>query len=257
MDLCNDLIRETLFKVAKEYPQDLINSQLKDIARMTFHISLVSGGNNLNELRLCDLGGGIGLFSVACAALGARVLLVDDFDDAINRQFGDSIFDLHRKYGVRVMSRDVVREGMDDIQEQFDVVTSFESMEHWHHSPKKLFHGVTQTLVHKGKFVLGTPNCVNLRKRVTVPFGRGKWSSMNDWYEAEVFRGHVREPDVTDLKYIARDMKLDNIRIFGRNWLGYTSGSLATRAVTRVIDYPLRLFPALCSDIYLVGENRH
>ena len=43
--------------------------------------------------------------------------------------------------------------------------------------------------------MVGVPNCVNLRKRLTVPLGRGKWSPMADWYEQPSFRGHVREPD--------------------------------------------------------------
>lgn len=66
-----------------------------------------------------------------------------------------------------------------------------------------------------GGFILGVPNCVSLRKRLTVPFGYGKWSSMADWYELPVFRGNVREPDVADLVFIARDIRLVDIRNIG------------------------------------------
>jgi hypothetical protein len=106
-----------------------------------------------------------------------------------------------------------------------------------------------------GLFVLGVPNCVNLRKRITVPFGIGKWSHMRDWYEPAVFRGHVREPDVQDLKYIAGDMQLKNYRIIGRNWLGYSSKSRLVRKLTLFTDYLLRMRPSLCSDIYLIGRS--
>ena len=34
---------------------------------------------------------------------------------------------------------------------------------------------------------------------------------MAHWYEPELFRGHVREPDVDDLRYIARDMGLEDV----------------------------------------------
>ena len=64
---------------------------------------------------------------------------------------------------------------------------------------------------------------MNLRKRITVPLGYGKWSRMEDWYEEDRFRGHVREPDVADLRYIGADLDLKNIEILGRNWLGYQS----------------------------------
>jgi len=106
-----------------------------------------------------------------------------------------------------------------------------------------------------GRFVLAVPNCVNLRKRLTVPLGRGKWSSMKDWYEPESFRGHVREPDVQDLECIAKDLKLQNVRVVGRNWLGHQSTSKLIRTLTGLVGPLIQLRPSLCSDIYLVGEK--
>jgi hypothetical protein len=103
--------------------------------------------------------------------------------------------------------------------------------------------------------VLSVPNCVNLRKRVTVPFGAGKWSRMEHWYEPEVFRAHVREPDVEDLRYIARDLKLQNVEILGRNWLGYASAKPIIRMATNVVDRVIQFRPSLCSNIYLLGTK--
>jgi hypothetical protein len=54
---------------------------------------------------------------------------------------------------------------------------------------------------------------------------------MDDWNEREQFRGHVREPDVGDLQYIARDPGLRQVRIVGRNWAGQFSGSALTRSL--------------------------
>jgi hypothetical protein len=78
---------------------------------------------------------------------------------------------------------------------------------------------------------------------------------MRDWYEVEQFRSHVREPDVTDLRYIAADLGLKNARVIGRNWSGYRSRLRAARIITPLIDRALRLRPSLCSDIYLVGRK--
>jgi hypothetical protein len=77
---------------------------------------------------------------------------------------------------------------------------------------------------------------------------------MTEWYEEARFRGHVREPDVADLRYIARDMQLKDIEIHGRNWLGYKSRFGFVRMATHIADVPLRAFPSLCSDLYLVGH---
>jgi 2-polyprenyl-3-methyl-5-hydroxy-6-metoxy-1,4-benzoquinol methylase len=253
-------LRELLTGLARQYPAHLVQSQLEDIPRIAFHIEYLlqaCGSSHSAKPALCDLGGGIGLFSVGCAAAGCkRVVLIDDFRDRINQQQDDPVLSLHKKYGVEVVSRDVVAEGIADLGGGFDAITSFDSMEHWHHSPKKLFAQVVEALNPGGVFFLGVPNCVNARKRLTVPFGIGKWSSMESWYEDEVFRAHVREPDVDDLRYIARDMKLVDVKILGRNWLGLTHCQRSVRMIAPFFDYPLRLNPSLCSDIYLVGKKR-
>jgi SAM-dependent methyltransferase len=250
-------LEAALTRVASQYPAGHRQHQLQDVRRIAFNIQLALDGREPSSVSVCDLGGGIGLFSVGCAAIGCKqVTLVDDFQDEVNTRSGDSILDLHRSYGVSVVRRDVIADGLGGLAgETFNTFTSFDSMEHWHHSPKRLFKEVAATLCPGGVFVLGVPNCVNLRKRLTVPFGFGKWSSMNDWYEKESFRGHVREPDVQDLLYIVRDMELTDIKIYGRNWLGHASPSRLIRICTAVADAVLRLRVSLCSDIYVTGKR--
>jgi hypothetical protein len=94
---------------------------------------------------------------------------------------------------------------------------------------------------------------VNLRKRLTVPFGRGQWSDFSTWYDEKLFRGHVREPDIQDLRKIAQDISLSDYQIMGCNWAGFGNSSKIIRAGTRITDKMLRYFPSLCSDIYLMG----
>lgn len=252
-------LSETLNELARRYPAEMVHDQLRDIPRIVFSVGIALravADRAPNDVAICDLGGGVGLFSLACAASGMkRTVLVDDFSDPVNQQRGDSILAQHHELGIEIHSRNVVERGMEGIAGGLDVVTTFDSMEHWHHSPKKLFHEVVEKLNPGGAFVLGVPNSVNIRKRISIPLGVGKWSPMDDWYEAETFRGHVREPDVPDLRYIARDMGLVNVRVYGRNWLGYYSGNPAVRFVTKIADYPLRLRPSLCSDIYVVGNK--
>lgn len=248
-------IKEILAAVALEYPDNLVPAQIKDIPRIAFNISLSLGNRSPSDLRVCDIGGGIGMFSIGCAALGFKeVILCDDFQDYINKTLGDSIFHIHRKYNVRVVTGDVIKEGL-KVEGKFDAITSFGSMEHWHHSPKRLFHQAVNMLSPNGSFVLGVPNCVNLRKRITIPLGIGKWTTLDVWYEKEIFRGHIREPDLRDLLYIAKDLGLKNVRIYGRNWLGYFSRSKMIRWATMVVAFPLRLKPSLCATIYLKGEK--
>src|SRR3984893_2518179 len=186
-------IRTALSDVVRAYPPEMRAVQTRDIPRIAFNIHLSVGDGSPTGCSICDIGGGVGLFAPGCAALGMKSLLIDDFADPINKLLGNAPFMAHNKFGVQVLSRDVIREGIGDIDEKFDVVTTFDSMEHWHHSPKSLFSQVRNSLLRPGgRFVLGVPNCVNLRKRVSVPFGIGKWSQMEEWYEQAVFRSHVR-----------------------------------------------------------------
>jgi SAM-dependent methyltransferase len=247
-------LERALCDIARRYPAPLMAAQLRDVPRIAFNIRLVLEREGCN-ISLCDLGGGIGLFSVGCAAAGMRAVLVDDFDDPVNREFSAVPAIVHRTFAVDVISTDIVASPPEFSSNSLDVVTSFDSIEHWHHSPKAVLHRALTWLRPGGLLIIGVPNCVNLRKRLTVPFGIGKWSAMADWYERASFRGHVREPDVEDLRYIARDLELENVEVMGRNWLGYQHRSSLVRGATRLLDAPLRLFPSLCADIYVLGRK--
>lgn len=250
-------LREILYQKAKQYPEELIPGQLQDIPRAEFHIQLITRSarpKRVSDLNCLDMGSGIGLFPIACAAYGFnRMVIVDDFDDAINHRLGPSVLQIHQTHGVEVFSRDLIAQGIADLPGSFDVITSFDSMEHWHHSPKRLFHQALSKLKPGGVFILGVPNCVNLRKRLTVPLGLGRWSAMQDWFEPPKFRGHVREPSYEDLLYIARDMNLTNVRVIGRNWMGRVSYNRWIRVASIIFDFALRMRPQFCSDLYLVG----
>jgi len=248
------VIKDLLTSLAREYPEELVEIQLNDVARVAFHIGLVLDRQGA-DVSVVDIGGGIGLFSAGCAAAGMKTTLIDDFQDEVNTRLGESVFEIHRAHGVEVISRDVVEDSLELASQSIDVVTSFDSMEHWHHSPKRLFRSLTRALKPGGLFILGTPNCVNLRKRITVPLGYGKWTAMQDWYERERFRGHVREPDVADLIYIAKDIGLKDVEIVGRNWRGYSHAKRMIRLATVGLDHLLRLRPSLCSDLYMIGRT--
>jgi SAM-dependent methyltransferase len=248
----NSETRAKLSELARGYPPELVAEELPDVRRQAFHIGLVArlvapGAS------VCDVGGGVGLFSLGCAAAGFRTTLVDDFRDDVNTRLGEAALGQHRKLGVKIVPCDVTASALELPAESQDAITSFDSIEHWHGGVGRALRAMLAALKPGGVFLLGAPNCVNLRKRLTVPFGHGKWSGFDEWFAPEVFRGHVREPDVGDFKRIARELNLSRARIFGRNWQGLKSGSSLVRACTLLVDLPLRMLPSLCSDLYLLG----
>lgn len=242
-----------LREVEGQYRDDLIEWARADHERQVFHVDLVTGlapGGTV-----VDVGGGFTTFTIGCADAGMTAITVDDFADPSYVNKVESASRVHREHGVEVVTRDVISDGLGMAPESVDVVATFDSLEHWHNSPKELLAEVMRTLRPGGWFFCGVPNALNLRKRVAVPLGKAKWSQMADWYEQPVFRGHVREPDVDDLHYIARDMGLVGVRIIGRNWLGLKHPSARVRKISGLIDKPLQTRPSLCSDIYLLGQK--
>jgi len=250
-------LAELIRGVVARFPEHL-RGQVQEADRFAFHVNLIASRKGTHA-RVCDVGSGWGTFALGCAAAGMDVVMVDDLGDHgfFDTETLAAMRKLYAEYGVELHSRDVVVDGLGFAAESFDAITSFDCFEHLHHSPKRLVAQIRSALRPQGIFILGLPNCVNLRKRLTVPFGVGKWSPMAEWYENDVFRGHVREPDVDDLLYIARDMKLTDVQVYGRNWMGYISRFALVRTFTPFIDRLLRLRPTLCSDIYVVGTKSY
>lgn len=257
-------IRDALDTAVKAYPsmdyaparrvqRDLFDVMKEDLDRIAFHLDVIlqsipRGGS------VADVGGGITAHCHALALMGYRGVLVDDFGDHWHGS-ATQVLERQKRDGVEIISCDVLQ-GLPLEPNSFDAIMSFDILEHLHHSPKKMLLDCAAALKPGGLFFLGVPNCVNLRKRITVPFGIGKWSYISEWYEEEVFRGHVREPDVDDLLYIAKSMDLQDVRILGRNWLGYTSYFPLVRALTPIADRILQLRPSLCANIYLLGRKK-
>jgi SAM-dependent methyltransferase len=201
-----------------------------------------------------DIGGGYGPFAVMLASMGVRAVSMDEFSHPYFSERLD-----HRKVaedaGVELVRQDAVSGLPLPFPDQsFEAVTSVDSMEHWHHSPKQLLSEVRRVLTPGGRLVIGVPNAVNLRKRLSVPLGKTNWSRFEDWYEEPVFYGHVREPTVGDLNRIASDMGLSEWHVVGRNWLGFRGGSMRQR-VAAMVDPILRYRPTLCANIYLIGTT--
>lgn len=221
--------------------------------RIAFDVSLALAGRPAEGLTVLDLGGGIGLFSLVLARIGARSIIADDFGDAPT-SYVDALRTMFESHGVEVIEQDLLGEPLPLPDGSVDVVTNFHFIEHLHGSPRCLFRDAERVLVEGGTFIIGGPNCVNLRKRLTVPFGRGKWSTFESWYCEERFRGHVREPDVDDLLTITEDLGFAHLEVFGRNFLGMARSDLVGKAA-RLVDPLLQRRPALCSDIYVVASS--
>jgi len=207
-----------------------------------------------------DLGGGAGFHASICACLGMESYCVDSFTMRDKGHAGDH-FNEHNASAERAASALGVRFVHTDLLDwtptfdkgSVDVITSFDNLEHLHHSPRKLYTQLVDCLAPGGRFLLGTPNAANLAKRVRVLFGKNIFAPMDAWYCKELFIGHVREPVLADLTFIAEDLGLCVKAAFGRNWIGLEKAPAGMSAPAGAVDKLLRLFPSLCSDIYMLA----
>jgi 2-polyprenyl-3-methyl-5-hydroxy-6-metoxy-1,4-benzoquinol methylase len=237
---------EALRIVQADYCSAISAQTVEQSYRDLFKIGLVQPCEGLS---LCDVGGGLGAFGPACAILGASVTVIDDFKDPVNFKVGEAGFIAHRKHGVQVVVADASR-GL-PVDRQFDTVTCFASIEHYHDSPRAMLHSMMDHLKPGGRFVLSVPNAVDLMKRIETVLGRAKWSPLEEWYATAEFRGHVREPVVSDLEFIARDLGLQKWRVVGKTfiWIGTPTVRRIFGAIARVVDHRA----GLSSELFLVG----
>jgi SAM-dependent methyltransferase len=228
--------------IAEEFPSELRDWQREDVERVAFNLSLLP-----DRVRsVCDVGGGIRLFSLAATCTGRAVYVIDDFGDPIIAEFSEPLLSLARRFGVHLIQRDVPAVGI-GLAEKVDAITFFETLEHWHNSPRLALHEAVKSLTPSGLLIVSLPNCVDLHKRIATLLGTARWSSFESWYCQESFRGHVREAAVADLRAIAEDLNLSSYRLFGRNW------AIRLR-FGRVADCLIRQVVSLSSSLYLVGS---
>ena len=251
--LSEDEIAACLNSAIAQFPDSFRRPELVHLRRYAFNAGLVfrKGG------WLVDLGCGTGAFPLACAISGMRVTVVDDWRDSIHMtEDGQAVLDLYRAHGIETICSDVLAfDFPNSWQEQVDVVSCFESMEHWHASPRRLFHQVAQALKPDGKLVLSAPNAVAAHNRLLVLLGRTNYYPWADFYHGPVpFRGHVREPVVAELRSIAEDLGLTKVQIRGKYWLVQRMpGNLSLLAPLG--DWLFEQFPSLCGMLYLVAEK--
>lgn len=236
--------------------------------RQEFYLELLAENGSLDpETRVVDLGGGVAWFIAVLAQMDLKAALVDDFGggggiatDKAQQDWG--FLDAFRRLGVEIHSLDILKERLPFADESVDAVTCFHSLEHWHNSPKRLFAEIRRILRPSGYLILATPNAVNLRKRVYAVMGLNPFTTLDEWYEEEMFRGHVREPSIADLQTLLRWNEFRVVSTQGRNFIGQSSMALSflpsglVSLIAKVSDRVLRWVPSLCSDIHVVGQKR-
>ena len=133
-----------------------------------------------------DLGGGISWLALMLREVGLQVAMIDDFRGGGgvdgDRQPTELLIERFRSRGVVVHQQDLLSVDLPLAAASVDAVISLHSLEHWHHSPRRLFGEIHRVLKGGGLLLLGGPNAVNLRKRLSVLFGNTNQAPLREWY---------------------------------------------------------------------------
>jgi SAM-dependent methyltransferase len=240
--------------------------------RIWFYLSLLADAGGLQPGTVCvDLGAGLSYFGLLARHLGIEVFLVDDFGggggvlrsqtDLTRRILGD-----FEECGLRIVSQDLLSAPLPFGNATAGTVTCFHSIEHWHHSPRRLFQEVRRILQPGGILTIACPNSVNLRKRLAVVAGYSNLAPIEEWYADgdPIFRGHVRELTVRELRLLMEWNQIAPVSVEGRNFIGLEApwldlvspaSRLLYRVAARIADPLMRAFPQFCSDIHIVGRK--
>ena len=236
------------------YPHAFQKQFFADVERLAFHAKLVF----CPEATLLDLGSGLSPLALGLQKLGMKTIMVDRFDYPADLNIikdPQFVFKILEENGVTLHQLNIEHFPLPLSDATVDVIISIGLIEDLHKSPRSLFSEIVRVLKPGGKLLFGGPNAVNLRKRISVLFGRTNYPPIKQFWENgdPNWFGHVREPTVNDLVWIARTAGFRVLKVLGRNFIAKQNFSI----MGRVGDAPLRLFPGLCSDIYVLANKEH
>lgn len=181
------------------------SSSLYQLVEICRSLSPHLGG--FKSKRLLDVGSGPMDKTAVLAQLGFAACATDDLGDPWHQLPGmrARIVDFARESGIAFHLQSPGDFSTPFEKGTFDVVTSIAVIEHIHDSPREIMNYMGEYLREGGLLVVAMPNAVNLRKRLSVLFGRTNYNPLDEMYfSIGSYRGHVREYTLAEAIHLCR-----------------------------------------------------
>ena len=185
-------VRQEIKELQRRYPYpEVINDTADAIETLALTLRCLApdGGH------LLDIGCGAMDKTMTFQQMGYRCVGYDDFQDPWHskKENLDPLLAFAKEIGVEVH----IEDGSNPVPWEpasFDIVTIFNVIEHLHESPRDILNFAGKYLKTGGLLLVGMPNSVNLRKRLSVLRGQSNYTPAQGFYENDgPWRGHVRE----------------------------------------------------------------
>ena len=147
---------------------------------------------------------------------GYNVTAYDTFEDAWHKQDknNEKIFNFAKKSKIKLITGNFKNLKRKIKNEKFDVIMAHDVFEHFHSSPRIVLNHLLSNLKTEGYLIISVPNAANLRKRISIFFGRTNYNRYDYFYWYPGFwNGHVREYVKNDLEQLNFFLKLDKKEI--------------------------------------------
>ena len=108
------------------------------------------------------------------------------------------------------------KEGHQNIpnNKKYDVIILNNVIEHIHDSPRYILNSLIELLKPEGYLVIAVPNAANLRKRISIIFGKTNYPSFSSFYwSPNNWRGHIREYVKNDLVLLNNYITFDTVQL--------------------------------------------
>ena len=187
--------------------------------------------------------------------LGLNCYAVDDLSDPwhLRNNNSEKIKKYAKKIGIDFHHQKIGDYHIPFKKDSFDVVCSLAVIEHLHQSPMNFLNTMGEFAKPGGLILITMPNSVNLRKRLSVLFGKTNYVKIRPFFfSGDVYRGHVREYTLDETISIC---KYSNFEILYGNTFESLSAAKLKPPFRQIYNGFGNIFKTLRSSIIVVAKK--